>query len=147
VGIRGSFSGVNRSGCEGGGIPPLAISFHGVNSGKICPVVASRSTNRDVQGVYRNMSDFLKIGQVFKILEKRARTHTDTQNDSLFPNERKAVIKRIVYRSPPVPFGRFINCTLVPPQISRCQEQRTDNLIQSLFSCSLSAGGNPRSTH
>lgn len=80
------------------------------------------------------MSDFVKIGQVFKILQGRARTHTHTktQNYSLFPKERKAAIKRIVYRGPPVPFGRFINSTLLQPQISRCQQQRTDNLIVSL---------------
>jgi hypothetical protein len=149
--------GVNCSGCEAnhspssglrmsGGIPLLAISFHSVHGGVICTVVTSSGT-QTCSGCKKFMSDFLKIGQVFKMLEGRAHTHTNTQNDSLFPKERKAVIKRIVYRGPPVPFGRFINCTLVPPQISRCQQQPTDSLIQSLFSCSLSAGGNPRYTH
>ena len=61
---EGSFSGVNRSGCEAdhspssrlrisGAIPTLAISFYGVHSGIICTVVASRSTNTDVQELHR----------------------------------------------------------------------------------------------
>ena len=98
VGIGGSFPGVSRSGCEAdhspssrlrmsGATPPLVISFRSVQSDKICTTVASRSTDR-----HAVMSDFLKISQVFKILEGRSHTHKNTQNDSLFPKERKAVI-------------------------------------------------------
>ena len=132
-----------------GAMSPLSICFHGLHSYKHLPLYHQEVQTQTCRSCIKFMSAFLKIGKVIKILDGRSRKHKNTQNDNLFPKERKAVIKRIVYCGPTV---RSDGSRTALQSRRRSAGANTSELIRSLSSCflshySASAGSNPRYTH